>query len=142
MIADPNPKWTAGLNAQLRVGKFQFSTLFDMRHGGQVWDGTRGALDRFGTAEETEVRTSTAGRLRPERAAERARRRSGRRHRSAFSDRAAIGRAGSPVCGGSAGSVQSQFVEDGSFVKWRELSVALHARQRVGARTASASAAH
>src|SRR5207253_4030859 len=61
VTADPNPKWMAGLNGQLRFGKFQFSTLFDMRRGGQVWDGTRSALDRFGTAEETLVRTSTNG---------------------------------------------------------------------------------
>jgi TonB-linked SusC/RagA family outer membrane protein len=121
VIADPNPKWTAGLNGQLRLGKFQFSTLFDMRRGGQVWDGTRSALDRFGTAEETSVRTSTAG---------------------VFGQNIlpleSVGGPGAGVVafktyadwqnwftnlGGSASSVQSQFVEDGSFVKWREVSV-------------------
>ena len=61
VIADPNPKWTAGINALLRFRNFQLSTLFDMRRGGQVWDGTRSALDRFGTSEESLVRTSTNG---------------------------------------------------------------------------------
>ena len=56
VIADPNPHWTAGLNGQIRIGHVQLSTLFDIRRGGQVWDGTRAALDRFGTAAETDVR--------------------------------------------------------------------------------------
>jgi hypothetical protein len=122
VIADPNPKWTAGFNAGVRVGKFQFSTLFDMRRGGQVWDGTRSALDRFGTSEETLVRTSTSG---------------------VFGDNVlpseVVAGPGAGTAafttmqqwqnwftglGGSASSVQSQFVEDGSFVKWREVSVA------------------
>jgi len=121
VIADPNPKWTAGLNAQLRVGKFQFSTLFDMRRGGQVWDGTRSALDRFGTAEETVIRTSTNGVF----------------GQNILSQEAVAGPGAGKTAfktmtdwqnwytglGGSASSVQSQFVEDGSFVKWRELSM-------------------
>ena len=125
----------------MRFGKLQFSTLFDMRRGGQVWDGTRSALDRFGTAEETHdshehqgifgqnvLPTRTAS---PARAPVRSR-----------SDAAAIGRAGSRGLGGSASSVQSQFVEDGSFVKWRELSVAYtldnaFVRNRLGFSSAS-----
>ena len=78
VIADPNPHWTAGFNGQIRVGHLQFSTLFDIRRGGQVWDGTRSALDRFGTAAETDVRKQHRGHLRPERAGERGRRRAGR----------------------------------------------------------------
>ena len=121
VIADPNPKWTAGLNGTVRYGKFQFSTLFDIRHGGQVWDGTRSALDRFGTSAETEVRTSTAGIF----------------GQNVLPKENVAGPGAGTVAfttpnqwqgwftnlGGSASSVQSQFVEDGSFVKWRELSV-------------------
>jgi TonB-linked SusC/RagA family outer membrane protein len=121
VIADPNPRWLAGINGQLRVGRFQFSTLFDIRRGGQVWDGTRSALDRFGTAEETEIRRDTAGIF----------------GRSILGDQAVAGPGAGKVAfrtladwqnwftttGGSASAVQSQFVEDGSFVKWRELSV-------------------
>ena len=141
VIADPNPKWTAAVNAQLRVKKFQFSTLFDIRRGGQVWDGTRSALDRFGTSEETLVRTSTngvfgtGGNVLP------------------FETVAGPG-AGQTAfktiadwqnwftgLGGSSSSVQSQFVEDGSFVKWREVSVAYNfdeafVRNRLGFSTA------
>jgi TonB-linked SusC/RagA family outer membrane protein len=124
VIADPSPKWTAGISALLRVGKFQFSTLFDMRRGGQVWDGTRSALDRFGTSEETLVRTSTNGVF--------------GKGGNVLAGENVAGPGANQVAfrtladwqswftglGGSSSSVQSQFVEDGSFVKWREMSVA------------------
>jgi TonB-linked SusC/RagA family outer membrane protein len=121
VIADPNPKWTAGFNAAVRYGRFQFSTLFDMRRGGQVWDGTRSALDRFGTSEESLLRTSTSGVF----------------GQNILPDETVAGPGAGQVAfktpldwqrwftglGGSASSVQSQFVEDGSFVKWREVSL-------------------
>ena len=121
VIADPNPHWTSGLTGQIRVGRLQFSTLFDIRRGGQVWDGTRSALDRFGTAAETEVRSSTAGIF----------------GQNILNDQSVAGPGAGKIAfqtladwqnwytttGGSASAVQSQFVEDGSFVKWRELSM-------------------
>jgi hypothetical protein len=120
VIADPNPHWTAGWNAQVRVGRLQVSSLFDVRRGGQVWDGTRAALDRFGTAEETTVRTET-----------------GIFGKNVLGNEVVAGPGAGKVAfsslsdwqnwytttGGSASAVQSQFVEDGSFVKWRELSL-------------------
>jgi TonB-linked SusC/RagA family outer membrane protein len=126
VIADPNPRWTAGLNGQLRIGRVQFSTLFDMRRGGQVWDGTRAALDRFGTAAETNVRTSD-----------------GVFGQNILPGEAVAGPGAGKVAfhslsdwqtwftttGGSAGDAQAQFVEDGSFVKWRELSLVYTADQ-------------
>jgi len=121
VIADPNPRWMSGLNGQLRLGHFQFSTLFDLRRGGQVWNGTRSALDRFGTAQETEIRRDTAGIF----------------GQNVLANQAVAGPGAGKVAfrtladwqnwytttGGSASAVQSQFVEDGSFVKWREISV-------------------
>jgi TonB dependent receptor len=120
VTADPNPKWTGGVNGQLRLGKLQLSTLFDIRRGGQVWDGTRGALDRFGTSEETLVRGDTAGIF----------------GRNILPQYTVAGPGAGTVAfktlrqwqswftglGGSGSSVQTQFVEDGSFVKWREIS--------------------
>jgi TonB-linked SusC/RagA family outer membrane protein len=121
VIADPNPHWTSGLTGQIRVGRLQFSTLFDIRRGGQVWDGTRSALDRFGTAAETNIRSDTAGVF----------------GRNVLTQESVAGPGAGKVAfhtladwqnwytttGGSASAVQSQFVEDGSFVKWRELSM-------------------
>lgn len=120
VIADPNPRWTGGVNGQLRVGKLQVSTLFDIRHGGQVWDGTRSALARFGTGKETEVRSEQ-----------------GVFGKNVLADENVAGPGAGKVAfsspsdwqtwyttdGGSAGAAQAQFVEDGSFVKWRELSL-------------------
>jgi TonB-linked SusC/RagA family outer membrane protein len=126
VIADPNPRWTAGLNGQIRLGHVQLSTLFDIRRGGQVWDGTRAALDRFGTAAETDVRKSD-----------------GVFGQNVLPGEAVAGPGAGKVAfhtlsdyqtwftttGGSAGSAQAQFVEDGSFVKWRELSLMYTADQ-------------
>ena len=126
VIADPNPRWTAGLNGQIRLGHLQLSTLFDIRRGGQVWDGTRAALDRFGTAAETNVRKDD-----------------GVFGQNVLSNEAVAGPGAGKVAfhslsdwqgwytttGGSASDVQSQFVEDGSFVKWRELSLVYTADQ-------------
>jgi hypothetical protein len=121
VIADPHPRWTSGLNALVRVGHVQVSTLVDIRRGGQVWNGTRSALDRFGTAEETLIRSDTAGVF----------------GRNVLSQEAVAGPGAGQIAfktladwqnwytttGGSASAVQSQFIEDGSFVKWRELSL-------------------
>lgn len=121
VIANPNPRWTVGINAQFRWKNWQISTLFDMRRGGQVWNGTRSALDRFGTSGESLVRTSTAGIF----------------GKNVLPKEVVAGPgAGDTVfrtiqdweawftgLGGSSSTVQSQFVEDASFVKWRELSL-------------------
>jgi hypothetical protein len=121
VIGDPNPHWTSGLNGQVRIGHLQVSTLFDMRRGGQVWNGTRSALDRFGTAAETDVRKDTAGIF----------------GKNVLPGESVAGPGAGQIAfktlaqwqnwftttGGSASAVQSQFVEDGSFVKWRELSL-------------------
>jgi hypothetical protein len=86
-----------------------------------VWDGTRSALDHYGTAQETDVRTSTAGIF----------------GQNVLPQEQVAGPGKGVIAfhnmtewqnwftglGGSSSSVQSQFVEDGSFVKWRELSV-------------------
>jgi TonB-linked SusC/RagA family outer membrane protein len=58
-IGDPNPDWTGAV----RVGftffkKLNVSTLVDIRRGGDVYNGTRGALYQFGTWKETEKRAN------------------------------------------------------------------------------------
>jgi TonB-linked SusC/RagA family outer membrane protein len=121
VIANPNPAWSGGLNAIIRYKRLQLTTLFDIRRGSQVWDGTRSALDRFGTAEETTIRSDTAGIF----------------GRNILSNQAVAGPGAGRVAfrtpaqwqnwytttGGSASPVQSQFVESGNFTKWRELSI-------------------
>jgi hypothetical protein len=92
-----------------------------MRRGGQVWDGTRSALDRFGTSEESLLRTSTSGifgqNILPKEVV------AGPGAGQVAFDTPREWQTWFTGLGGSASSVQSQFVEDGSFVKWREISL-------------------
>ncbi len=50
------PDWTMGITNDLAYGPIRLSFLFDIRQGGYLWNGTRGALDFFGTSAETEDR--------------------------------------------------------------------------------------
>jgi TonB-linked SusC/RagA family outer membrane protein len=59
VMGDPNPKWTGGLRNTFRWKKFTLSSLLDIRHGGQVYNGTRYALINFGTGKDTELRGRT-----------------------------------------------------------------------------------
>ena len=62
VLADPNPDWTSGLNTSINYKNFSFSFLIDHVQGGKVWNGTKGALVNFGTAASTgnEVVSATA----------------------------------------------------------------------------------
>jgi TonB-linked SusC/RagA family outer membrane protein len=53
IIGDPNPKWTGSVRTGLRFGKVSVSGLVDIRHGGVVYNGTRGALNAIGTSKES-----------------------------------------------------------------------------------------
>jgi hypothetical protein len=56
IIGDPNPKWTGSVHTTLQYKKWQFSALLDIKHGGVVNNGTRGALTAYGTHKDTEQR--------------------------------------------------------------------------------------
>jgi TonB-linked SusC/RagA family outer membrane protein len=58
VIGDPNPKWTGNAHSTVRYKKFEFSGLLDMKKGGQVWNGTKGALYSYGTHKDTEGRAT------------------------------------------------------------------------------------
>jgi hypothetical protein len=53
IIGDPNPKWTGSVRTGFRIGKLTLSGLLDVRHGGVVYNGTRGALNSLGTSKES-----------------------------------------------------------------------------------------
>jgi len=54
VIGDPNPNWTGSARTAFRFKGISVSGLLDIRHGGQNWNGTRGALDFFGTSLESQ----------------------------------------------------------------------------------------
>ena len=115
-IANAEPNWTGSVRTSFRYGKVQFSALIDHKQGGDVWNGTRGALHNFGTSKDTEIRGQT------------------RTFGKDFMPGAVAGPgAGTPVVidadwftdlGNGFGPVASQFMEDGTYTKLREISVA------------------
>lgn len=61
VLADPNPDWTGSVRSGLRYGKWQISGLVDIRHGGDIHNGTRSALYSYGTHKDTEQRAVCNG---------------------------------------------------------------------------------
>jgi TonB-linked SusC/RagA family outer membrane protein len=117
VVGDPTPDWVAGIRNNFTfMGALQLSTLVDVRRGGDVWNGTRGALYSYGTHADTEVRGL----------------------QSTYGDFAGVPVVGPGVNqvvtfgenwfgGGNLGSgfgpVDRQFMEDGSYVKLREVAL-------------------
>lgn len=133
VIADPNPDWTGSIHTSFRYKKWQFSALVDHKQGGDVWNGTRGALYNFGTHKDTDIRgqSFTFGQDYP-----------------FLSGPAAGPGAGTAVVidedwftGNGSGFVgpASQFIEDGTYTKLREISVAYTFDQPWVSRTLSLS---
>jgi len=59
VIGDPNPNWTGAVRVGITLyKKLTLSTLVDIRRGGDVYNGTRGALYQFGTWKGTEQRAN------------------------------------------------------------------------------------
>lgn len=60
VIGNPNPQYRASIGNTFRFKGFTLYALFDMQAGGQMWNGTRGALVNYGTAKETETETTVS----------------------------------------------------------------------------------
>ena len=60
VIGDPIPKWRGGLYNTFRYKGLALTVLIDRVDGVDVWNGTRGALDSYGTAAETGVATTVS----------------------------------------------------------------------------------
>lgn len=53
VVGDPVPDWTMGIRNSFSYKNFSLSGLLDIRQGGDVWCGTCGILDYFGTSQAT-----------------------------------------------------------------------------------------
>lgn len=131
VISDAQPDWTGGISNTLRYKKLRVSSLVDIKRGGQLWNGTKGALYFFGTHQDTQ---------------------GAREGQHTFGTDWMPGPVAGPgagkavhlVCpagvtgcttpagsnwfagdGGGFGAVSAQFIEDGSYVKLREVSLGL-----------------
>jgi TonB-linked SusC/RagA family outer membrane protein len=122
VIGNPNPDWTGSVRTALRFGRVTVTGLVDIRQGGQIWNGTKGALYNFGTHKDTEIRGET--------------RRFGEnftpgnpRNRDFVvfgpgkGKDVVIDQSWFQGLGSGFGNVASQFMEDASFVKLREIAV-------------------
>lgn len=56
IIGDPNPDFTVGLRNSFSYKNFHFTALLDIRQGGDVHNGTKGVMLSLGTHKETENR--------------------------------------------------------------------------------------
>jgi len=54
VVGDPNPDWMMGLGNTLSFKGLRLYALLDIRKGGDMWNGTRGALYYFGAHADTE----------------------------------------------------------------------------------------
>jgi len=133
VIGDPNPKYTMSFSTGFHIGQhITLSGLLDVRKGGDVWNGTRGILDYFGTASETLDRTTQ-----------------GQFGVNVLTDKyPVVAGPGVGVVafktpgdwqnwylgnGGGFGPVGAQFIEDGSYTKLRELSLTYNHTGRIPA---------
>lgn len=118
VVGNPNPDWTGSLTSSLNLwGKLNFSALLDYRSGGQIFNGTKGALLAFGAHKTSEIRGEervfgetwlvgpTTG--------------PGKGTSVVLDEATWFGNLGNWFVGPG-----SQFIEDGTFLKLREVSVA------------------
>ena len=130
IVQDPNYDWTGSVRSSFRYKKLQVSGLVDIRHGGQIWNGPKGALWSYGTHGDTEQRASCTNRNDPT---------------SCTGNPKVFGQGGwydGPVAGPGAGKavsigeyfyrnvvacpfigIDEPCIEDAGFVKLREISV-------------------
>lgn len=122
VIGDPTPRWTGAVRSGLRVGKVQLSGLLDIRNGGQIWNGTKGALYNFGIHGNTRLRnvpvifgqTFTPGSAKPVATPIVG---------PGAGQTVTLGQDWYQGLGSGFGPVASQFIEPGGFVKLRELAI-------------------
>ena len=62
VIGDPNPDWYAGIKNFFYIGRHvTFSFLFDVKKGGDMWNGTKNTLNYYGVSQETADLRETTG---------------------------------------------------------------------------------
>ncbi|MFV8346718.1 SusC/RagA family TonB-linked outer membrane protein [Flavobacterium sp. ZB4P13] len=123
VIGNPNPDWRGAIGTSVSYKNFKLSTLFDASIGGQLWDGTNGALTNFGrtweTANEATLTTPLknyagatipAGTIRGN-------------IRDFGAGPVLLDQSWYSSVGGGFGPVGEQFVKSASWVKWRELTL-------------------
>ena len=124
VIGDPNPDWLAAISNTIRWKKLNLSFLFDHVQGGDVWNGTRGALYFFGAHAETGNEVTAPSNIKNYNGTVIT---SGTKFRGGVRDfgggLVALDQAWYGNLGGGFGPVSSQFIEDGTRTRLREISL-------------------
>ena len=124
-VGDPNPEWRSGFGTTLNYKNFSLSSFVETSQGNDVWNGTAGVLRFFGIGTDTDVETvasqdlrTATGRLIPQGTTFRGRE---------------VDFGGGPVAvdqdwwtgnGGGFGDVSEEAIEDASWVRVREVTLA------------------
>nr|MBA2762809.1 TonB-dependent receptor [Segetibacter sp.] len=126
-LGDPNPDWTGSLTNTFRYKNFSLSALIDHVQGGMVWNGTKGALITFGTAAETGVESVAPSALKTYNNAFGGNIAAGATFRGSVFDfgggNVALDENWYRSLGGGFGPVGSQFLEEGTRTRLREISL-------------------
>lgn len=112
VLGDPNPDWIGGISNTFTYKSWSLTGVIDIRQGGDIWNGTKGALVYFGMSKLTENRGTT----------------------KVFQGVKASDGAPNDIVatltedwyednGGGFGSVAEDFIEDGSYVRLRQLAL-------------------
>lgn len=127
VAGDPNPDWLGSLRSTFTLfNNLTISGLLDVKQGGDIWNGTKGAIYNFGTHIDTEPfhgagQQMTYGEYSGARVAG-----------PGVNEPIAIDQTWFTLYGGSGFSGPfSQFIEDGSFVKLRDVSVSYNFNQPI-----------
>jgi hypothetical protein len=65
VLGDPNPDWTMGIENTFSYKAVTLDFLFDIRKGGMIWNGTSATMDYYGTSAATGKLRETRGYIFP-----------------------------------------------------------------------------
>ena len=112
VIGNTNPKWLGGISNIFTYQRISLSSLINIKHGGDLWNGTKGALTTIGTSELSGTRGSTT-------VFEGVKKSDG----SVNDIVTTLDQAWFQGNGGGFGAVAEQFIEDGSFIRLSEVAL-------------------
>lgn len=111
VLGNPNPKYMLGWRNSFEYKNLSLSILMDIRKGGDIWNGTKGALVTMGRAKVTENRGEKVVFA-------------GVTESGAVNTKeVALSQAWYQGNGGGFGNQAEDFIEDGSFIRCREITL-------------------
>ncbi|MFE3872048.1 SusC/RagA family TonB-linked outer membrane protein [Flavobacterium sp. ZS1P70] len=123
VLGDPNPDWRGAIGTSVSYKNFTISTLFDASIGGDLWDGTSGALHNFGRTWDTANEATLTAPLTNYAGATIAAGTVRGNIRDFGAGPVLLDQSWYQSLGGGFGPVAEQFIKSASWVKWRELTL-------------------